>query len=93
MDLQLGKFEVFTTENGGHDPDFYVERILNRMISVSDTAPEPIRAQANAFREKMRLVLRDGMRRAILSDRETLAVELERHGLKEAAALVRTKGL
>lgn len=91
MDISVGKFDVVTTQNGGHDIEFYAERMVARMISVADTAPEPIRLQAILYRESLKKILLDGLRRAILSDRTTLINELNSRGLKEVAALIASK--
>jgi hypothetical protein len=58
-----------TTSNGGHSPEFYAERIVARLMVVADTAPEPIRAQALAFRNQMHEVVLAGLKRAIEADR------------------------
>lgn len=84
----VGNVMVATTENGGHSPEFYAERITARLISVSENAPPPIKAQALQYQESMRLIVYDGVKRAIRSDRATLAIELKAHGMHEAAALV-----
>jgi hypothetical protein len=49
--------------------DEIVDRCVSRIVSVSDTAPEPIRAQAIAFRSAVKMAVADGMRAAIRHDR------------------------
>jgi len=66
---QVGQVSVATTSHGGHPPEFFAERIVARLMHISDTAPEPIKAQALVFREQMLAVVLDGIKRAILSDR------------------------
>jgi hypothetical protein len=88
MDMSTGTVNVFTTEDRGHDIDFYVESILDRMIYVSSNAPGPIKAQALVYKDALRAVLMDGLQRAIRSDRTTLASLLSRHGMQEAASLI-----
>lgn len=68
-DMSVGSVMVATSSHGGHPPEFFAERIVERLIRVSDTAPEPIRAQAMAYREQMLAIVLDGIRRAITSDR------------------------
>lgn len=65
----VGNVMVATTINGGHPPEFFAERVVDRLILVAETAPEPIRVQALAFREQMLAVVLDGIRQAIASDR------------------------
>jgi hypothetical protein len=62
--------------------------MLERLIKVSDTAPEPIKAQALAFRESMRAVILAGIKGAIRSDHTTIIVNLRQAGMEDAANLV-----
>lgn len=71
-DVGVGTVSVVTTSNGGHPPEFFAQRIVDRLIQISDTAPEPIKAQALAYRESMLAVVLDGVKRAIASDRAHL---------------------
>lgn len=92
MDMAVGTFGVVTTSNGGHDLDFYADRIVERLISVSETAPEPIKAQALHYKNSLRLVVRDGLERAVRSDRTTLVAKMERAGLADAALFIKHGG-
>lgn len=68
-DVSVGNVLVATTMGGDHPPEFYAQRIVERLIAVSDQAPEPIRQQAYAFRDQMFVVVLDGLQRALASDR------------------------
>ena len=46
---------VKTSSNGGFGPEHWAERATNHIVAVSDEAPQPIRDQAHAFREKVKL--------------------------------------
>jgi hypothetical protein len=65
----VGSVTVVTSNDGGHPPEFFAERIVDRLIFVGENAPEPIKAQALAYREQMLAVVLDGIKRAIASDR------------------------
>jgi hypothetical protein len=65
----VGNVMVATTSNGGHPPEFFAERIVERLIKVGDHAPEPIKAQAYAYRDAMMVIVLDGIRQALASDR------------------------
>ena len=67
--FNVGSVEVFTSSHGGHPPEFWAEQIVNRLIHVGNQAPEPIRAQALAYRDQMAAIVLDGIRQAIASDR------------------------
>jgi predicted trehalose synthase len=86
--LSAGQIGVATTSNQGHSVQFWVARLLQRLISVSDTAPAPIRDQARAFRNEIEPLLEHYMVQAIKSDRTTLHNQLKKAGQHEAAELV-----
>jgi len=67
--MGVGNVMVVTTSNGGRPPEFFAQRIVDRLMYIGDQAPEPIRAQAQAFRDRMHAVILDGIKQAIESDR------------------------
>lgn len=67
--ITVGSVNVVTTSGGGHTPEYFAERIMARLMAVGDTAPEPIKAQALAFRDSMHQIVLEGIKRAIESDR------------------------
>jgi hypothetical protein len=67
--ISVGSVTVVTSSNGGHSPEYFAERIVSRLIVIGDNAPQPIRDQALAFREQMLVIVLEGIRRAIASDR------------------------
>jgi hypothetical protein len=69
MEASVGTVSVATSSDGGHPVEFFAERIVDRLIAIGDNAPEPIRAQAYAFRDQMLGIVLEGIRQAILSDR------------------------
>lgn len=89
MGTAVGPVTVVTTSNRGHTPEEVAERCLNRLISVSQDAPEPIRQQAEAFRAHMYSVLVQYMHEAVKSDRTTLCAVLTQQGHADMAELIR----
>lgn len=73
-----GTVSVFTTNNCGHSADFYADRLINRLIKVSDTAPEPIKAQALNYRDAMHIIILETIKAAMASERSTVMAELNR---------------
>ena len=69
LGMGVGQVTVVTSSHGGHPVEFWAERIVARLISVSDTAPEPLRQQALAYRQQMLAIVLDGVRQAVESDR------------------------
>ena len=85
----LGKVRVQTTENKGLSPEYWTERIMERLVAVSDNADPMVKAQAEAFKETIQKVVLLYMKQAILSDRATVAGLLEKQGHKEMADIIR----
>lgn len=83
-----GSVLVATTTGRGHTPEFHAERMCARLIQIAESTPPPIRDQALAFQDAIRVLMLDGVRRAILSDRTTILARLRQAGMVEAATLV-----
>jgi hypothetical protein len=83
------KVDVVATSGRGMTPDEVADLALNKLISISDTAPPELASQAKAFRERMRMVLVHYMRQAIASDRTTVYNALKREGHSDLAELIR----
>ena len=69
MGLQIGNVSVATSVNGGLPPEYYAQRIVDRLIVIGDQAPEPLRQQAHAYRGKMLAIVLAGLKQAIEGDR------------------------
>ena len=85
----IGDIAVKTTNNKGLSPEYWTERILERLVSVSDNADPMVKAQAEAFKEQIEKVILIYIKQAILSDRSTVAGMLEKQGHKEMADIIR----
>jgi hypothetical protein len=72
----LGNVSVMTTDNRGHSVEEMTELLLRRIISVADTAPPAIRAQAVQFQDSLRKLIHHYMAEAVKSDRITVAAKL-----------------
>ena len=86
---ELGIIEVYTTNEGGHPVDFWAKRCIERIIVVSEDAPENVKKQINDFKNNIEKVIEQYMQNAIKSDRITINNQLEKADLKEAADLIR----
>ena len=75
--LEVGNVLVATTNNKGHDPEFWAQTIADRIVSVGGNCHPSIAQQAEEFKE------------AIKSDRTTLTAEFERQGHKDMADIIR----
>ena len=91
VDVQstIGNVAVKTTENEGLKPEYWTERIMERLVSVSDNADPMVKAQAEAYKDTIHKVVLLYMKQAITSDRATVAGLLEKQGHKEMANIIR----
>jgi len=85
----VGSVTVKTTENKGLSPEYWTERIVNKIVSISDNADPVVKAQAEAFKETIQAFVLLYMKQAIASDRATVAGLLEKQGHKDMADIIR----
>jgi len=89
LELSVGTVSVQTTSNRGFTPEEVAERCLDKIISVSESAPQALRDQALSYRESIRAVLLYYMKEAISSDRTTIYNALVDAGQKDLAEAIR----
>ena len=87
--FKLGTVMVSTTENKGHDPEFWAEQITNKIVGISSNAAPHIRQQAEAFRNDVYQIILQGIKNAIRSDRVTLANLLRQNGHADMADIMK----
>ena len=85
----LGNIEVYTTNEGGHPVEFWAKRCIERIVAVSDDAPDQVKNQVNQYKDNIEKVIEQYMQNAIKSDMITINNQLEKADLKEAADLIR----
>ena len=85
----MGEVTVQTTNNKGLSPEYWTDRIMERLIAVSDNADTMVKAQAEAFKQNIQAVVLLYMKQAISSDRATVAGLLEKQGHKDMAEIIR----
>jgi|TARA_R100000406_G_scaffold81297_1_gene63015 hypothetical protein len=88
-DTEVGNLGVTTTDYRGHTVEEVAEMATNRLVSISDTAPAPIRAQAHAFKEACKSVITYYMNEAVKNHVCTICNELEKQGQKDLANIIR----
>ncbi len=79
---------VTTTSNRGQTPEEVAHRCVNKLISVSDSAPQEIRNQALAYREELLKVVTAYMYQAVTNDRITVYNALVEAGHPQLAAAI-----
>ena len=87
--FKLGTVMVSTTENKGHDPEFWAEQITNKIVGISSNAAPHVRQQAEAFRHDVYQIILHGVKYAIKSDRVTLADLLRQSGHADMADIMK----
>ena len=81
----VGNAFVVTTNNRAMGADEIAELALNRIISVSEKTPMPLREQALAYRENIREVLRHYFKVVAQAERRTVVAALQREGYAAVA--------
>ena len=89
LEAAVGPLGVETTEYRGHTPEEWATMAANRIVSISNTAPEPIRQQAHAFKKQVEVLLADYMHKAVDSHMCTIGNKLEQQGHRDMAAIIR----
>ena len=86
---ELGNVMVYTSNNSGHSPEQIADMALNKIISVSDSAPPVIRDQAMAHRDKLKEILIYYMKSMAISERTTIGALLKKQGHNDMAEIIR----
>ena len=87
--MEVGSVLVTTTDNKGHDPEFWAQTIADRVVSVGGNGHPVIAQQAEEFKDAVKATALHYIKEAIKSDRTTLTAELERQGHKDMADIIR----
>ena len=86
---QVGNVNVSTSDNGGLSDEQIAELVLDKICMVSNTAPEPIRQQAFAYKENIRKILIDYVGLAKKEERASIVNILSKNGGNDLANLIR----
>lgn len=85
------RVKVYAEVDRGHSPETWADIVIDRMFLILDTAPDFIKDQAQGEKDRMKQMFRETLTAAIISDRHTLCVQLEKKGFPDVAAAI--KGL
>jgi|TARA_R110002020_G_scaffold390921_2_gene601360 hypothetical protein len=88
--LEVGSVVVATTQDKGHDPEFWAKAAADRIVSVGGNCHPLIAQQAEAFKESVQATAVFYIKEAIKSDRTTLIAELEKQGHADMANIIRS---
>jgi hypothetical protein len=87
--FQIGQVMVSTTENRGHDAEFWAQETTKKILGISEEAEPHIRLQAEAFRNQVYTLILMGMKSAIASDRVTIRGLLASQGHEDMAKIIK----
>lgn len=85
----VGTPTIITTNNRGLTPDELIDMTMDKILSVSVTAPAAIREQALTYRNLIRAVILNALKEAVMHDRVTVANALTNAGAPELAAILK----
>lgn len=86
---KVGSVNVFTSDKGGLTNEQVADLALDKIVSISDQAPEHIRQQANQFKEHVKTVLFHYLLLARKEERASIVHILRSNGQKEMAEYIR----
>ena len=84
----VGAVDVITSDNGGLSNDQIADMAANKIIYISDEAPEPIRLQAEAFKDRVRNLVQYYVELARREERATICAKVREAGQLELAKAI-----
>ena len=85
----LGVIEAKTTSFGGHPPEFWAERLTEKIVGYSEDNEPHINEQAKAYREQIKQVCLIYIKNAIKSYKASLIQELTKAGDEDLAKIIK----
>ena len=87
--INVQSVNVMTSDEGGLTSEQITELALDKIITVSNTAPPEIKEQADVFRENIRHVLLYYINLSRREERATMAQKLVKAGEANLAEIIR----
>ena len=84
----VGSVSIVTSENGGLSNDQIADMLANKLIYVSEDAPEPIRLQAEAFKDRFRNLAQHYIELARKEERASICAKVRDAGQLELAKAI-----
>lgn len=85
----VGAVSVHTTYKRGLTVEEIAKMALNKVVNISEDAPQPIRDQAHAFKNNLEDVLIYYLKMAVQQDRATICAKMRESGYSELAEHIR----
>ena len=84
----VGSVNIVTSENGGLSNDQVADMLASKLIYISDEAPEPIRLQAEAFKDRVRNMAQYYIELARKEERASICAKVRDAGQLELAKAI-----
>jgi hypothetical protein len=88
-DFVIGKVEVHSTKNQGHDAEFWAAQATKKICDISDNAPAHVKQQALAFQNQVYTVILYTIKNAIKSQNTTYSNLLREQGHEDMAKILK----
>tara|TARA_E500000305_G_C3853482_1_gene157245 strand:- start:116 stop:400 length:285 start_codon:yes stop_codon:yes gene_type:complete len=84
----IGAVNIITSDEGGLSNDQIADMLASKLIYISDDAPEPIRLQAEAFKDKVRNLAQYYIELAKKEGRASICAKVREAGQLELAKAI-----
>ena len=81
----VGSVNVISSDNGGLSNDQIADMLATKLIYISDEAPDPIRLQAEAFRDRVRNMAQYYIELARKEERASICARVREAGQHQLA--------
>jgi hypothetical protein len=88
-ELFLGSVQVLTTNNRTRTAEEIASLALDKILYVSENIPEPLKAQAFAYKDSIRKILTIYIQSAIDEEKTSCITKLQKANYAELADLLR----
>ena len=85
----LGLIEAKTSNFGGHPPEFWAERLTEKIVSESNSQDPHIKEQAKAYKDMIYKVCLIYIKNALKSYKATLIQDFVKQGDTELANIIK----
>ena len=86
---ELGVVETKTSNFGGHPPEFWAERLAEKIVGYSENNEPHVVEQAKAYKEQIKQVCLIYIKNAIKSYKASLIQELTKAGDEDLANIIK----
>jgi len=87
--IEVAPVSVMTSNNGGLSDEQIAQMAVDKIVAVSDNAPDVIRDQAHVFKENVKKLLFHYLILARQEERATIVHTIRNSGQKELADYIR----